>query len=583
LKPSPPAGVVTRFPVVLPENQAFTQAAKHLVAISPDSTKLVYVANNQLYIRQMSEMVAQPIAGTQGGASNPFFSPDGQWVGFWSAPDSALKKIATSGGAAVTICKAGNPYGISWDGNDIVFSDPPKGILRVSENGGEPEVLVKMNPPEQPYSPQMLDHGKAVLFTLANGLARTTESWDQGQIVVQTLPTGERKTILRGGSDGHYVPSGHIIYALGVNILAVPFDLKRLELKGGSVPVVEGVMRSGTFISGAAQLAFSANGSAVYVPGSAGNSTTRTTLALVDLNGRLQPLPLPPAVYSHPRLSPDGKQLVVQTDDGKDQIVSVYEMSGSSTLRRLTFGGKNQFPIWSHDGRHVIFTSDREGDNGLFWQLADGTGSAERLTKVDRGSLSIAQSTDPSAKTLAFLTNFGTTGGISMLSLDGDHTPKPFVGTPNTIQPHAAFSPDGRWVVYSSTEVPPVQLFVQPYPGTQAKYQITADTGEAFPVWSPDGKQILYMSPFSQKFFVLDVRTEPSFSFGKASALPITGAVQPTPGMRNFDIAPDGKHLLVVMTASGTSQSEATPRGTNQCGTELARRTETARPGAIGP
>jgi eukaryotic-like serine/threonine-protein kinase len=563
LKPSPPAGVVARFPMILPQDQLFTTVSRSVVAISPDSTKLVYVANNQLYLRQLSEMEARPIAGAAAGVSSPFFSPDGQWVGFWSN-DGTLKKIAITGGAPITICKSGNPYGVSWDGNDIVFSDlsAAKGVLRVSANGGEPEVLVKTNLPEVPTEPQLLDHGKAVLFTSGNGVG-SIDRWDQAQIVVQSLSTGETKTIIRGGSRGRYVPSGHIIYAVGGNILAVPFDLKRLEAKGGPVPIIEGVMRSAGGITGTANFAFSDNGTLVYVPGAAGNATTRTTLALADISGKVQPLPLPLGTYSHPRISPDGKQLVVQTDDGKDQIVWIYEMSGGTTLRRLTFGGKNQYPIWSNDGRRVIFTSDREGDKGLFWQPADGTGTAERLTKADQSIEHRAQAIDPAGKALAFFALRGTAGGIFVLPMNGDRTPTVFAELPNSFQPHAAFSPTGRWVVYSSTEVPVVQVFVQPYPSTgsnYAKYQITTDPGaaNAFPVWSPDGKQIFYASP--PKMFTVDVRTEPTFSFGKPTALPVTGFVQPTPGMRNFDITRDGKHFVVVMPASGPSQNATNPR-----------------------
>src|SRR5262249_33610128 len=290
-------------------------------------------------------------------------------------------------------------------------------------------------------------------------------------------------------------------------------DLKRLEMKGPPVSVIEGVMRSTGAATGAAQLAFSANGALVYIPGAAGDTRVRTTLAVGDLDGHMQPLPLPPAAHVPPRLSPNGKQLVVETDEGKDQIVSIFDMSPGTTLRRLTFGGRNQFPIWSSDGRHVIFTSDREGDNGLFWQLADGTGTAERLTKAEPGLLHQAQATDPLAKTLAFFGLRGTTGGISLVSLSGDRTPNLIVQAPNSVQPNAAFSPDGRWVAYSSTEVSPIQVFVQPYPSTGAKYQITAESaGAAFPVWSPDGKQIFY--GFPPKLFVIDVRTQPSFSFG---------------------------------------------------------------------
>jgi serine/threonine-protein kinase len=548
LKPMPPAGIVTRFPIVLPEEQVFTGQSRHIVAISPEGARLVYLANNQLYLRQMSEMEARPVAGAS-GVSSPFFSPDGQWIGFWSSQDSALKKIAITGGAPITICKTNNPWGVSWEGNEIVFSDPSKGIQRVSANGGEPEVLVKSNPPELPSDPQLLDHGKTLLFTLANATG-SVDRWDQGQIVLQSLSSGEKKTIIRGGSDGRYVPTGHIIYALGGNILAVPVDLKRREVKGATVPVIEGVMRTSGGSTGAAQLAFAASGALVYIPGIAGNTSARTTLALADLTGKMQPLPLPPGAYFYPRLSPDGKQLVVETDDGKDQIVSVYDMSAGATLRRLTFGGKNQFPIWSNDGKHIIYTSDREGDNGLFWQLADGTGAAERLTKSEPGVQHEAQATDPSGKTLAFFAARGASGGISILSLSGERTSKVFVETPNYFQPHMTFSPDGRWIAYASTEVATVQLFVQPYPATGAKYQITADAAAAFPVWSRDGKQIFYAFP--PKLYVVDVRTQPTFSFGKPTTLPINGFFQPVPAQRNFDVAPDGKHLLVVMPASGT-------------------------------
>ena len=265
-------------------------------------------------------------------------------------------------------------------------------------------------------------------------------------------------------------------------------------------------------------------------------------------------------IFSHPRISPDGKQLVVQTSDGKDQILSIYEMSGSTTLRRLTFGGTNQYPIWSNDGRRIIFTSDREGDNGLFWQLADGTGAAERLTKAEPGVIHIPQAMDRSGNVLAFFVSRtmtrGVTGGIWMLSLNGDRTPKVFVAVSDSVQPHAVFSPDGRWVAYSSTEVSPVQVFVQPYPNPGGKYQINSEPNAAFPAWSSDGRQIFFAFP--PKMFVVDVRTHPTFSFGKPTTLPINGFVQPAPGQRNFDVAPDGKHLVIVMPASTSPQNAAT-------------------------
>ena len=503
----------------------------------------------------MAEMEARPIPGADGDVADPFFSPDGQSIGFWSATDTAIKKIAISGGAPVTICKADIPFGASWDDDHIVFAESGKGIMRVSANGGEPEVLVSVNASELTHGPQILDHGKAVLFTVTT-VQNQTDRWDQAQIVVQPLPSGPRKVLVRGGSDARYVPTGHIIYALSGNVLALPFDLKKLDAKGGSVPVIEGVMRASGAATGSAQLAVSENGTLVYVPGSSQPASQRT-LALVDRSGKVQPLPLPPAPYDHPRISPDGKRIVVSTADDKDDIVWVYELSGGTTLRRLTFGGRNGDPVWSRDGRSVIFTSDREGDKALFRQPADGNGSAERLTKADPGVSHYADSVDPSGKMLGFFAagNNGV-GGIWMLPLEGDRKPQPFIAMPNSLQLQASFSPDGRWVAYMSTETGSTnpQVYVQPYPATGAKYQITTKGGAA-PLWSPDGKQIFYW--WSGKIFAIDVRTEPAFSFGQPSPLPFPQVAQTAPGLRNFDITPDGRQFLII--PFGNSAAGPTP------------------------
>src|SRR5262249_31180022 len=228
-RPSTP--VVTRFPLVLPENQILNPFSV-AIAISPDSTKLVYATLDQLYLRQMSEMEARPIQGSSGAGTPMFFSPDGKWIGFWSFSENALKKIPIMGGASITITKCSQPLGVNWTGDQIVWSEAGKGILRISANGGEPEVLVGLKTEEFAQSPQILDDGKAVLFTLAN--AATVAGWDAAQIVVQTLPKGDRKVVYRRGSDARYMSSGHLIYSLAGNIFAVPFDLKKLETKGSS-------------------------------------------------------------------------------------------------------------------------------------------------------------------------------------------------------------------------------------------------------------------------------------------------------------------------------------------------------------
>ena len=190
---------------------------------------MVYVANRRLYLRSISELEARPIAGAEitQGVLNPVFTPDGRSVTFYSNADLTLKKIAASDGAAVTICPADTPHGMSWGTDGIVFGQGNKGIMRVSANGGKPELLVSFKSGELAHGPQMLPGGQAVLFTLATGTAG--DRWDKAQVVVQLLKSGERKTLVNGGSDARYLPTGHIVYALGGTLFALPFDVKRLD------------------------------------------------------------------------------------------------------------------------------------------------------------------------------------------------------------------------------------------------------------------------------------------------------------------------------------------------------------------
>ena len=267
LRPPAPASPVTRFALALGEGQQFGVTNNPSLAVSPDGTRLVYAANTQLYLRSLSELEARPIPGTQGAPEVPYapvFSPDGQSIAFYSG--NAIKKIAVSGGAAVTLCPAFLNIGrMNWDTGGIVFNQPGKGIMRVSANGGQPDVLVSVKDGEVMYGPQVLPGGEWVLFTLAMGAGAnaTADAWDKAQIVVQSLKSGERKTLISGGSDGQYLPTGHVVYALDGVVFAVPFDLPRLAITGDAVPILEGVRRSTNTggRTGVAQFSVSSTGS----------------------------------------------------------------------------------------------------------------------------------------------------------------------------------------------------------------------------------------------------------------------------------------------------------------------------------
>ena len=291
LKPTEPQPLApaTRFYHELPDGQSFTSAQSRLVAVSPDGSQIVYVANRQLYLRNLDEMEARPIQGTDETANNPFFSPGGEWVGYYSGSDDQLKKIATIGGAAVTLSDArGTFFGASWASDDTIVFGQPEGIMRVTANGGIPELVVPTEEGEQVDGPQMLPGGEWVLFTLTSGSLATR--WDEAQIVVQSLESGERKILWEGGSDARYVPTGHLVYVLEDVLFALPFELASLEVLGGPVPIVEGVRRANfpSSYTASANYGFSDRGTLIYVPGESVVSGPNI-LALVDRNGAVEP------------------------------------------------------------------------------------------------------------------------------------------------------------------------------------------------------------------------------------------------------------------------------------------------------
>jgi Tol biopolymer transport system component len=556
VRPSLPPLTVTRFPFTLPEGQQFTNYQRGAIAISPDGTQMVYVANQRLYLRAMSEVEARPISGTeQSNPVNPVFSPDGRSIAFRSGADGMLKRIGISGGAAVTICQADGLFGISWGPDGILFGQGSQGIMRVSPNGGKPERLVSVNGGELAHGPQMLPDGQTVLLTLTTGGVRSPDLWDKADIIAQSLKSGARKTLIQGGSDARYLPTGHLVYALRGVLFAVPFDPRRLEVTGGAVPIVEGVRRAGG-TTGTAHFSVSNSGSLIYIPGPSLTSGRQSNLALLDRKGSVTLLKLPPGPYDSPRISPDGKRVAFGTDDGKEASVWIYELSGASAMRRLTFGGNNRFPIWSADGRRVAFQSDREGDLGIFWQPADVSGAAERLTKPDQGTSHVPESWSPKDDRFSFSVVKGASASLWTFSVK-DKKAAPFGDVRSSSPLNSEFSPDGRWVAYTlRTGTGAATIYVQPFPATGAKYQISKDDAGHHALWSPDGKAIFY-APGASPVVAVSVTTQPTFTFGNPA--PVAGGLPNSSGQnpRNYDIAPDGQRFIFTAVDAGQTQSGA--------------------------
>ena len=421
-----------------------------------------------------------------------------------------------------------------------------------------PEVIIPMKAGELMHAPQRLPDGETILYTLATDGGTTLRArWDDARIGAQSLETGERKTLVQGGMEGRYLASGHLVYAVRGVLFAVPFDARRLEVIGEAVSLVQGVRTDDSTV----HYSVSETGSLVYVPGAVSGDARQLDLALIDPDkGSAEPLKLPAGQYGTPRVSPDGRHVAFTVDDGKEQMVSIYDLSGTTSMRRLTFGGKNRYPVWSADSSRVAFASDREGDWAIYWQRADGTGTAERLTKPEPGTSHIANAWSPDGKWLLYSVTKGSDVSLWTLSIQ-DKKAAAFGGVQSNSLTNAVISPDGRWVVYQSAEVSPTQLFAQPIPPNGTKYQITKTTvASHHPLWSRDGKSLFYI-PSRNQFARVDVTTSPSFAFSNPTALP-RGLFQEygTMTVTNFDVTRDGRLVAVVDPRRLAPESAQTPQ-----------------------
>jgi len=370
------------------------------------------------------------------------------------------------------------------------------------------------------------------------------------------------KILWEGGSDARYVPTGHLVYALEDVLFALPFDLASLEVSGGPVPIVEGVQRASNLSTATANYGFSDRGTLIYVPGSGAGGPN--ILALADRNGAVEPLGVPPMGYMSPRLSPDGSRLVVQASIDARSDIWVYDLAGDTQIRRLTLEGNNFRPIWTPDGERVTFSSDRDGPLSIYWQAADGSGVVERLTTPEEGASHWSDSWSSDGRTLSF-TEFtirpGIDGAIWTLSLDEGGETTLFFDLPESSERLSQFSPDGRWLAYTGDVGGTLEVFVQPFPATSARYQVTQGGG-AHPGWSRDGSEIFYRHPSIRTVRVVDVATDSGFSFGTERELPIARHVTFN-DFRDYDITPDGQRFLMIFPQGETDSAESSTQRIN--------------------
>jgi Tol biopolymer transport system component len=528
--------------VALPGLGSTLNIAGSSVAISPDGTRLVFASGStsggttKLFTRRLDQSKVTDLPGTE-GAYAPFFSPDGQWIGF-KASATSLSKISVEGGAAVPLGDFGAALsGAAWgeDGN-ILLVVQGKGLVRIRDSGGQPETVLELRNGEVSFAlPQILPGGKAILFS-----AYATRRPDAASIEVITLADRRRKTVSRGGTSPRYLATpngaGYLVYLNQATLFAIPFDLDKLETRGTALPILYDVASNPTV--GTAQVSFSRNGTLLYRKN--GAAAGLLTVAWLDSAGQMQPLPVKPGLYGRLSLSPDGQRLALTVYDGSGSDIQVYDLQ-RDTMTRLTFTRAARRPVWSPDGRYIAFEAMGIGMSAI---RSDGGGQPQTLTQSKESQNPWSFTHD--GKRLGFDEQGSKTfSDLWTVPIESDAAglragkPEVLLQTPSS-EEYPAFSSDGKWLAYSSSFASGGgQVFVRAVPDRGGKWQISTGGGR-YPVWSQAGHQLFFQAPDGHVMAAAYTVKGDSFLADK----PRMWSDQ---RVSLFDPAPDGKRIVALI------------------------------------
>jgi len=510
------------------------------LAISPDGTLVVYVGlhgnKTQLYLRPLAQSEAKPIAGTE-GAKSPFFSPDGRWLGFFA--QGKLKKVTVGGTALQVLADAPDARGGSWGTDDTIYFAPTNvsGIWKTPASGAPATELTRLDRDSGEIShrwPHVLPDGETLLYSIWTGPGP-----DERQIVRQSLAAGgERHVLIQGGASARFLAPGHLLYGRLDALFAVPWEPSEVDLEG-VVPIAlpESARLEG---EGASAYALSTRGTLVYLSG--GDARRSQRLVWVDRAGLVEPLPLPERDYHSVAISPDGRQTIVQIEEGMVGLW-LYDFARQTLTPFATSGGSSQAPVWTPDGKRVIYRGTRAGFRNLFWKAADGTGEEGRLTtKAD--VVQTPTSVSPDGHWVVFNEEGSaqTGGQIWMMPLEGEPSPtgKPTLLVKGT---NGQVSPDGKWIAYLSLVSERHEAYVQPFPGPGPRQPISTG-GALSPLWSRDGSELFFTT--LDELMAVDVTTTPEFS-ASAPRVVFEGRYRDSfNGNTPYDISADGRRFLRV-------------------------------------
>ena len=511
--------------------------------ISPDGTLAVSLAGEgptdrqRLFFRRLDQMTTTALPGTE-GALMPFFSPDGRSVGFWAG--NQLKTIRLDAAASpVVICAAGSFLGGAWAADGTIIFGSSDGLLRVGPDGGVPRrvTTAKRSTSEVDHRPRILPGGR-VLISVRDGDGPF-------RIDVLTLATGARQTVVARGSDAEYSPTGHIVYTAGVALLGIPFDVDRLTVTGTPVKLLDGV--NGEFT-------LSAAGTMVFQPLP---PPAHRTLVWADRSGVTTQIPIEPRTFWTPRLSPDGRRFAVVVDENGRRTIWVYRFD-NATFFPIASEGNHRTPVWTRDGSRLTYLSERAGVRHLISQPSDSSAAAESLLTSKSDNL-FPGSWSADGRSLVYVVSprFDSSE-LRVLSIEGRQ-----VATLSDIPANAnrpAISPDGRWLAFgvspSSEATGRPAIYVRPFPGPGPSRQLVEAAGQ--PVWSRDGEKIFFRSrrggsSASSGDGIFEVPFDRSRGIAAGPERQLFRkfiAEDAWAGVAGYDVAPDGRFLLVIMDES---------------------------------
>ncbi len=529
--------------IALPQGYELGSSQLTPIAISHDGARLAFVGQkdgrNQIFVRALDSPEATALAGTEGG-DGPFFSPDGQWIGFFA--DAKLRKITVDGAAVQTLAEAPAHRGGDWGDDGFLYFAPTNigAIWRVPEGGGAATEVTRLNSAAGEIShrwPHRVAGADALLFATWTGPGDDEHH-------VATLPSGaaEHRVLLSGGEAPHYAARlGKLLYTHRGQLLTVPWQPGQRDL-GRAVPIAAREQpRDGIGNEGCGNFAVSDDGTLAYLHG--GGSFDAERLVWIDRRGAVAALPLPERQYENVAISQDGKRFVVQTREGLTRLW-IYDFSRGTLTPVGPATASSQAALWSADGKRVFFRGTRQGTRNLYWIPADGSGAEERLTSKP-GVIQTPTSVSTDGRVLLFNENGPAEpdgAGMWMLPLDGERTPRRLFPYPADGS-NGQLSPDGRWVAYEARVSSRREIFVAPFSGAGERRLVSIDGGSE-PLWSRDGRELYFQS--GSRLMAVSVTPGATFSAGQPRVEHAGRFFRTITGNTSFSIAPDGSRFLRI-------------------------------------